>query len=239
MLFKKDELSKFSFISIKEFLLALILMFFTTLFSFLIMPILLEKTIPQYSKFFTSHYFGIFVFFLSAVLSFYVIYYFCCKSKQKTLKEGLFFYPKSTKTNLLCLLIGIVIPLATLPIIFKFAPKEFYAMDMAKTTGGIVYLFTCALFAPVFEEIFYRGFIFPFFQSKFNSFWAVIITSLFFGLSHYMNIGDAYVLLSLFIFYGFVLTLIRYFTNSLIPPIITHFVHNVTLLVGFFIASRA
>jgi membrane protease YdiL (CAAX protease family) len=127
--------------------------------------------------------------------------------------------------------------LLSLPVIFKFAPKEFYAMDIAKTKEGIIYLFTCALFAPVFEEIFYRGFVFPFLQSKINSFLGIVLASLFFGLSHFVNIGNASILLVLFIFYGFVLTFIRYKTNSLIPPIIVHFIHNVTLIISFLIAS--
>ena len=238
MLFQKDELSKFDFISIKEFLLAIFLMFAVTIFSFFYVPFLLKKSLPGYSDFYKSHYFGIFIFFLSAFLSLYIIYYFCCKRKQKTIRDGLFLIPKPRKTIFISFLIGILMPLLTVPIIFKFAPHEFYAMDLAKTKGGIVYLFTCALAAPIFEEVFYRGFIFPFFQSKLNSFWAVMITALLFGASHFTNIGNAMILLSLFIFYGFVITLIRYFTNSLIPPIVTHFIHNVTLITSFLIMSR-
>lgn len=130
-------------------------------------------------------------------------------------------------------------PLITLPIIFKFAPKEFYAMDLAKTKDGLIFLMSCAIVAPIYEEIIYRGLIFSFIQSKANSFWAVIITAVLFGLSHLMNIGNAHILISLFIFYGFVLTLIRYCTRSLIPPIITHFVHNLTLIASFLILSNA
>jgi membrane protease YdiL (CAAX protease family) len=65
----------------------------------------------------------------------------------------------------------------------------------------------------------------------------IVLASLFFGLSHFVNIGNASILLVLFIFYGFVLTFIRYKTNSLIPPIIVHFIHNVTLIISFLIAS--
>ena len=238
MFLQKDELSKFNFISIKEFLLALFLMLATTIISFLIIPAFLKKSLSVYKDFFDSHYFGIIIFFLSSILSLCIIYYFCCKSKNKSLKDGLFIYLQPKKVIFICFLIGILMPIISLPIIFKFTPKEFYAMDLVKTKDGLLYLFTCALFAPVFEEIFYRGFIFPFFQSKLNSFWALIITALFFGFSHFMNIGNAHILISLFIFYGFVLTLIRYFTNSLIPPIITHFVHNLTLMISFFIMSK-
>ena len=213
-------------------------MFATTIFSFMCVPLLFKKLLPNHSAFLSSHYFGIFIFFLSAILSLYIIYYFCCKSKQKSLTEGMFLYHSSNKTIFISFLTGILMPVVSLPIIFKFAPHEFYAMDLAKTKEGLVYLFTCALFAPLFEEVFYRGFIFPFFQSKLNSLWAVVITTLFFAFSHFMNIGNAYILLSLFISYGFVLTLIRYFTNSLIPPMITHFFHNLTLIVCFLINNK-
>lgn len=238
MFLRKDELSKFNFISTIDFVLALILMFLTTVFSFVLFPFSFKKALGQYSSLIDSHYFGIFVFFLSSFLTIYVIYYFCCKKRQKSIKEGLFLCIGSNKTFFLSFLIGVIMPLITLPIIFKFAPKEFYAMDLLKKQGGLVYLFTCALTAPIFEEVFYRGFIFSFLQSKLNSFWAIVITSVFFGFSHFINIGNAQILLSLFIFYGFVLSLIRYFTNSLIPPVITHFVHNVTLIISFLFASK-
>lgn len=236
MFFKKDNLSKFNFISTGDFLFAFLFMFLATAFSYLFLPILLEKAFPKLSNFFNSHSFITIIFFISSILSFYIIYYYSCASKLKTLKEGLFLYKKSFRTYLLSFVFGIVMPLITLPIIFKFAPGEFYAMDIIKTKGGMTYLFISALFAPIFEEIFYRGFIFPFFQSKLNSFWAIVITALFFGFAHFLNVGNAYILLCLFIFYGLVLTLIRYFTNSLIPPIITHFVHNATLITSFLIS---
>lgn len=238
MFFQKDELSKFDFVSVKDFLLALVLMIVAALFSFISLPLWLSKALPHSSSFFNSHYFGIFIFFLSAALTLYIIYYFCCEKRKKSFKEGLFLYSVSKKFVFISLIIGIVMPALSLPIIFKFAPHEFYAMSMAQTKDGLVYLFTCALFAPIFEEVFYRGFVFPFFQSKLNSFWAIVITSLFFGFSHFMNVGNAYVLLSLFIFFGFILTLLRYLSNSLVPPIITHFVHNVVLISSFLFLSK-
>lgn len=239
MFLEKDERSKFDFISIKEFISALTLIFLSIIFSYLILPYLLKEIFPNISKIFNTHYLGIFVFTLSSFLNGFIIYYFCCKRKNKSFKDGLFFYNKTKKTYLISILIGIVVPILTLPIILKFAPKEFYAMDIAKTKEGIIYLGTCALTAPIFEELFFRGFIFPFFQSKTNSHFAVIITALFFGFAHLINIGNAHILFGLFIFYGFVLTLIRYFTNSLIPPMITHFVHNLTLMVSFLVLSRS
>jgi len=228
--FNKDELSKFDFISISEFFLALFLILLSILFSLLALPNILKRFLPVL---FESYYFAVVFFFIGTLLSFYVIYFFCCKRKSKTLQEGLFITLVSRKTMIVSLLIGVIMPLSTIPIIFKFAPSEFYAVDLIKKEGGMFFLFAGALIAPLFEEVFYRGFVFPFTQSKLNSFWAIIITSIFFGLSHIMNISGAYVLLSLFISYGFVLTLIRYFTRSLIPSITTHFIHNLVLIVSF------
>ena len=238
MLFKKDELSKYQFLSVLEFILVLILLIASVVFSFIYFPQSLKQIFPAHSAFFDSHYFGIFVFIFEGVLLFSILYFFACRRKNKSLKEGLFFYPKPRKTILISVLIGFITPIVTLPILFKFAPSHFFAMDMAKTKDGLVYIFICGLLAPLFEEMFYRGFIFPFFQSKLNSFWAVIITAVFFGVSHYANVGNAYLLVSMFILYGFVLTLIRYFTNSLIPPMIAHLTHNSTLLMGFLIATK-
>lgn len=237
MLFKKDELSKFNFISAWEFVLCFILMFLASVASYIYLPMFLKKALFGYTEFLNSHIFVLVLFLLSNGLNFYIVYYFCCKLKQKSLKDGLFFYTKPLKTYLISFIIGILMPICTLPIIFSFAPHEFYAMDLVKTKDGTIFLFLSALFAPVFEEVFYRGFIFPFFQSKLNSFWAVLITSVFFALAHFLNIGSAYVLLSLFFVYGLALSLIRYFTNSLIPPIITHFFHNSTLITCFLIVS--
>ncbi len=234
MFLKKDELSKFGFISSSEFSLALFLIVLSMLFSLLALPNILKQIVPAL---FESYYFAVIFFFIGILLSSYVIYFFCCKRNNKTLQEGLFITLVSRKTMIISLLIGIIMPLSTLPIIFKFAPSEFYAVDLVKKEGGMFFLFVCALIAPLFEEVFYRGFIFPFIQSKLNSFWAIIITSIFFGLSHVMNISGAYVLLSLFIFYGFALTLMRYFTRSLIPSITTHFVHNLVLIVSFLTIS--
>ncbi|MBI1858580.1 MAG: CPBP family intramembrane metalloprotease [Candidatus Melainabacteria bacterium] len=235
MLFKKDELSKFDFLSFKEFILVIILLVCASILCFLYIPITLIKLLPAYAKIFASNYFGIILALTSSFLTFYIIYYFCCKRKNKSLVDGLFFRSVSKKIYTISILIGIIMPLLSLPIIFNFAPKEFYAMDLLSQEGGLLELAISATIAPVFEEIFYRGFIFPFFQSKFNSFWAIILTGLFFGLSHFMNVGNAMVLLSLFVFYGFILTFLRYFSNSLVPPIITHLLHNAVLMGGFFV----
>lgn len=239
VLFTKDEKSKFDFISWKEFIFVLILLFASVLICFLYIPVISIKLLPAYKAFFISHYFGIFMYFLSSILSLYIIYYFCCKRKKKSLVSGLFLNNPSKKIYLYSVIIGFLMPIVSLPLIFKFAPKQFYAMNLLSQEGGLIFLIFSATLAPISEEVFYRGFVFPFFQSKTNSFLGIILTAVFFSISHFFNVGGAFILLGLFVFYGLVLTFIRYFTNSLIPPIIIHLIHNATLMGAFFIAEKS
>ena len=238
MFLQKDELSKYEFISWKEFFLTLFLLVLSVLFCFLGIPTIFKIIFPTHILFFDSHIFMTFAYVIFLLVNFYIIYFICGKRKNKTLQQAFFLYPKPPKTILISIFIGIMIPVLTSPLLMKMAPAKFYAANIVKEPGGLIFILIAGLSAPLLEEVFYRGFIFPFFQSKLNSFWAVIITSLFFGISHYSNVGNAQILVSLFIFYGFVITLVRYFTNSLIPSIVTHFTHNLTLISGFLILSK-
>ncbi len=236
MLFKKDERSKFEFLSIKEFILSIVLMGFNLIFFILIIPSILSAILPQNTGLYESMSFRTILSYPSLLLNFYVIYLFVCKMKRKSLKEGFYFIPQNNRVYIKSIFVGILMPVITSPILLKCAPEDFYAQDMI-SGGGLILVIIGALLAPVLEEVFYRGYIFPFFQSKLNSFWGIVIASLFFGLSHYMNIGNTNILVCLFIFYGVVLTLARYFTGSLIPSIIIHMSHNLTLILGFIIGK--
>jgi membrane protease YdiL (CAAX protease family) len=238
MCFKKDEKSKYDFLSWKAFFSLLFLMFFSLILFILIIPYILEQIFPRYASLLSSVHFRTLLSFPSLFLNYYLIYYFVCKRRNKTLKEGFFFIPVSKEIYLKSLAVGILMPILSSPILISMAPKDFHALDMSKDPVGLVFLIVGAILAPFLEEVFYRGFLFPFFQSKINSFFAVALTSLLFGFSHYMNVGNAEILVVLFIAYGLVLSLARYLTGSLIPPVIIHMCHNVTLIICFLIGKQ-
>ncbi len=164
MFLQKDIKSKFNFISTKEFCLALLIMLATTVFSFVVVPISLKKVLFAYKDFFNSHYFGIVMFFLSSILTSYIIYYFCCRRKNKTLQEGLFLNSVSTTTLLYIISIGSIMPLISLPVIFKFAPSAFYAMDIAKTKEGLIYLLLVLFLLRYLKKYFIGDLYFHFFR---------------------------------------------------------------------------
>ncbi len=79
------------------------------------------------------------------------------------------------------------------------------------------------IFIPFFEEILFRGWLFDRLEHLLSSKYALIITSIMFGLVHGQYHG---VILLLTIVSGFVLGFIRLRTNSLWPSIILHAINN-------------
>lgn len=123
-----------------------------------------------------------------------------------------------------------------IPIILYFLPAV--AMEIIGFTVGfnfnIKYLFAtifCTVAVGFAEEIYFRGIIFKILETK-GIKKAIIISSAIFGIMHIGNIvgGDDIFYTSLQIVFAFafgiVFVEIFYFTKSLIPVIIWHFVHD-------------
>ncbi len=85
-------------------------------------------------------------------------------------------------------------------------------------------------FAPVVEEIFFRGFMQPAIIKRLGVFWGVLITALIFGLSHtqYVDFGAAMVSVTVI---GLILGITRQMTNSVMPGIFAHFFNNLLAVV--------
>ena len=81
------------------------------------------------------------------------------------------------------------------------------------------------LSAPIYEEILFRGFIQPVFTKYAGIFWGIIITSLFFAISHtqYLNYDSAFA--GVFAI-GIILGYTRQFTGSVMPGIFAHLINN-------------
>jgi len=86
------------------------------------------------------------------------------------------------------------------------------------------------IFAPVFEEGFFRGFLFVGLnQTRLGSIGTVILTSLFWAVLHLQY--DVYGIVSILIL-GFVFGIIRLKTRSLWGPLIMHSIWNLVAMVG-------
>jgi len=85
--------------------------------------------------------------------------------------------------------------------------------------------FVAVFFAPFSEEIFFRGFLQPVFVNKFGKIVGIISISLLFSLLHILYINNISALISI-IFIGFILSITKEKTNSLIPGMVAHFLNN-------------
>lgn len=92
----------------------------------------------------------------------------------------------------------------------KVAPLSTYAT-----------LFAAVFIAPFCEEVFFRGFVFPGLRHSMSLVWAIIISSLLFGVAH-ADIGSFPVLFII----GLALGFLRWRTQSIWPCIILHMLNN-------------
>ncbi|MFC1667772.1 lysostaphin resistance A-like protein [Chlamydiota bacterium] len=96
----------------------------------------------------------------------------------------------------------------------------------------VLYAILIALVAPIVEELFFRGLVYPVFKKKIGILGAFICSSLFFSLLHW----NIYVLLPIF-GVGMALAFVFEITGSLVASITFHIFFNSSALFIFFISQ--
>ncbi len=131
------------------------------------------------------------------------------------------------RTIWLGILVGLISYLLIDGSYLLFWPNR-YATEVARTirTSGTpidlsLYFFVALLVGPVLEEVIYRGILYSPYRKKYGPAKAVIITSLFFTMAHYAFPSFLFSLL---------LTTLYEKTESIIPPIIAHSIHNLLVI---------
>lgn len=100
------------------------------------------------------------------------------------------------------------------------------------TVGFLLAVVVVAIIAPIVEELFFRGFIYPVFRQRWGVVVAITVSGLLFALAH----------ASLFLFVpvaviGFVLAYLYERTESLGPPIMLHALNNFISVVVIYYAG--
>jgi uncharacterized protein len=91
--------------------------------------------------------------------------------------------------------------------------------------------------APLMEELFFRGFLYPVLARRWGLPVAVTLTALAFGLIHAPQLGRAVGPVLVIFLVGIVLTLTRAWTKSVASSLLVHIAYNGTLSVLLFIGS--
>ena len=88
---------------------------------------------------------------------------------------------------------------------------------------------TAILVAPFVEEVVFRGFIYPVLERQWGPITAVVLTAVMFTSLHITQLWGSWMAVSLILFVGLVLSLVRAATDSLFPSYLLHLSYNATL----------
>lgn len=158
------------------------------------------------------------------------------KIKQKIFTLGIFFDNLRPYISLIVLVvIGKMLSVYFIDLIFF--SKDTYnkntlqeLIELESFTGYAKYFMSAIIISPIIEEIIYRGILYSPFRKRYGSIGAIIITSLFFALSH-IGMG-----LLPFIIGGIFLGYLYEKTETLIAPIIAHSLYNLLSIITVFIS---
>lgn len=135
-----------------------------------------------------------------------------------------------------------IIPVVTAILIITFfvtkligyqAPtQEIVQVFIREKSAGVLGLSACfaAVFGPIAEEIFFRGFVYPAVRERIGVFWAVASTSIIFSFLHTHIVGFLPIMVL-----GLLLAYLYEKTGSLIPSIMVHVMHNLSMVILVFL----
>lgn len=101
--------------------------------------------------------------------------------------------------------------------------------------AGIMSLIAMTL-APLMEELFFRGFLYPVLARRLGKVVAILLTSALFGLLHGAQLGYSWAVL-IIVLVGIALTTVRAITKSVASSFLVHVGYNATLSALLFIAT--
>jgi uncharacterized protein len=91
--------------------------------------------------------------------------------------------------------------------------------------------------APLLEELFFRGFLYPVLVRKWGMILAIVLTAAGFGLIHAPQLGRAWAPVLVVFLVGLTLTITRAVTKSVAASLLIHIAYNGTISVLIFAAS--
>ena len=117
-------------------------------------------------------------------------------------------------------------------------PKDLPIQKFFATTAGAYLMGVLGvLIAPVVEELFFRGFIYPVIARRLGMIGGIAITGALFALLHGAQLAYSWTALLIMFAIGAVLTAIRAVTKSVAASTITHITYNFVLMATLWIGT--
>ena len=127
--------------------------------------------------------------------------------------------------------LGAVLAISVIAVSSFFPPSSPPAVEkLAESTRSVFLLFIFSVcFAPIIEEIIFRGFIFTVLLEIGGRRLAIPATAILFALMHAPQLWPSMAGILLILMVGYVLSMVRDRSNSLIPSFIVHTAYNAML----------
>jgi uncharacterized protein len=152
--------------------------------------------------------------------------------------EAIRWYRNYNFTNSFLISVGATLAVSVLIVSSFFPPSSPPPIEKLFTSSGAMWIF--AVFgigvAPLFEEIIFRGFLFKVLAEMRGPRLAVPVTAVLFALLHVPQLWGSWAGIALIFVVGYILSLTRERSNSVIPSLIMHTSYN-AMLFGVFVLS--
>jgi membrane protease YdiL (CAAX protease family) len=136
------------------------------------------------------------------------------------------------------LLAGFALEICLLPFDYLLPMPKSAPIDQFFRTARDAYILSSfgIFFAPLFEELFFRGFLYPALARRFGTIWSILLTALAFAGLHILQLRAWGPVLVIFLV-GLALTIVRALRKSVAATVLMHMAYNTTLFVGAFVAT--
>jgi membrane protease YdiL (CAAX protease family) len=157
---------------------------------------------------------------------------------RRSFRETIHWYRNYDFTTGFLVGLGAMLAVSVLIVSSLLPPESPPPIEKLLSSSSAMWIF--AIFgigvAPLFEEIIFRGFLFQVLYEMRGAKVAVAVTAVLFALLHVPQLWGSWAGVALIFVVGYILSLIRERSNSIIPSLIMHTSYN-AMLFGVFVVS--
>jgi len=146
----------------------------------------------------------------------------------RSIRESLHWFPSRKYGVARLIFLGVTLAVIALLVSSRFPPDQATPIEKLVESRGSLYLLILfgIFFAPITEEIMFRGFFFGVISSLRGDRLAVPSTALLFAPLHAPQLKGSWAGIGLIFIVGYVLSILRQRSNSLVPSFIVHTAYN-------------
>lgn len=160
-----------------------------------------------------------------------VMWLFACRKYGRSFVEAFALRYPGVRAVVASVLIGLAGAGVASLVMHWFGTGESLMSRMVATPTGLACVIALAAFAPPFEELYYRGFIFPVLRDVLGSGWSIVMVSVWFTLLHVFQLAGDWAALPVILAVAFVWTWQRHHYRSLVPSLICHWTYNLCAVI--------